>query len=179
MSTSIINPLLDATIMQLTAIRNLLNDTPSAFLIDAAKAQLTATKQMLNTEGRPRGSLPVKRDSAAFVDDRARADTEVTQLELRPQLKARPKKKYKKRKSSDGKSKKEIIKEAILAILKKADEPLGRGPMEEMIRANAGKYGVDFELTPSIAKSAVIELYKEGNVTREGMTSAVVYMLKK
>jgi len=67
----------------------------------------------------------------------------------------------------------------MLAILKKANEPLGRGPMEEMIRADASKYGVDFELTSSIAKSAVIELHKEEKVTREGMTSAVVYKLKK
>jgi hypothetical protein len=169
--------------MQLTAIRNLLADTPSAIMIDAAKAQLTATKQMLNIDNRPTASMPVRRDSAAFVDERARADAEVQtgQLELRPQTKAKVKSKAKTKKRSYDKSgtKKERMKDAMLDVLTNAKAPMGRSEIEAKVQANASKYGIDFEVNSSIGKPAIIELHREGKLEREGQTSAVVYNVKK
>jgi hypothetical protein len=184
MSKSIINPLLDATMMQLTAIRNLLADTPSAIMIDAAKAQLTATKQMLNIDNRPTASMPVRRDSAAFVDERARADAEVQtgQLELRPQAKAKVKPKAKTKKRSYDKNsgtKKERMKDAMLDVLSNAKAPMGRSEIEAKVQANASKYGIDFEVNSAIGKPSIIELHREGKLEREGQTSAVVYTVKK
>lgn len=54
MTNSIINPLIDSTIQQLTAIRNVLGDSPGGMFVDAARAQLLATKAYLGGDTTPR-----------------------------------------------------------------------------------------------------------------------------
>lgn len=166
MSNDVINPLLDAAIIQLNALKNLVNDASAALLIDGAKAQVAGAKVLLG--GKP-PELP------APVPVR-----EPEPLTLRPTIKCRPAPKTKTRKPytrKDDRVSGEELREAVMNVVTAHDGPVKRRVIEAELERNPEAYGLNGSYGVYSIKEALKNLVHNRQLRRTGKTTNIRYEL--
>ena len=177
MTKSIVNPLLDSTIQQLTAIRNILGDTTSGMLIDAAKAQLTAVKATLNGVFVP--MLPQGEQKRDYLNNlginRDKPNPQMRLDEIAP--KEKKTRKITKKGTADKRGgnmrnrdvwNKEDFAAAILIVLREAPFPLQHAEITKAVARRQGEFNLDGDMPAIGARDCLAYLESQGSITRAG-----------
>ena len=169
MSNAVIHPLLDAAIIQLNSIRFMLGDEPAVHLIDGAKSQLVATKQLLGLDLKPTPKLP----STGYTDF---ADPPERVPEPAPRVK-RKKPENTGVRGHRGYASPPLIREAITRIVADANAPISKNEIDASLIGHEKKFKLNGKVTISSTKSALRYLLKSKVVKKLGERTTARYVL--
>lgn len=164
MSMAIVHPLLDSTLTQLNALRQVLDENPAVCMIDAAMAQINATKQML-------GANQVRALPEPKQQETARPDG--------PRVKPMnaPKPAPKRGGNMTEFVSRDQLGEAIVQLMESFTEPVKKDAIEEGIAANKKALGLKGKLSLSSIKSTLLILVKSGRIIKTGDRNTTRYEL--
>lgn len=174
MTNFIVNPLLDSVLTQLTAIKNVLGDSPLGSLVDAARAQIMATKQMVNPGG---GSLP-QLPSGTEPEERNWAQPPITSERA-------PKEKKKKggwggpRRAYLSTTEKQHLAERVIKLMLYLGRPVSKAEISEEIDKNPEKYGLKKALPEHHWKNLFLKMQEDHLLTKKGDRQATRYSATK
>lgn len=155
----IIEPLLSSTLQQLTAVRNVIGDSPGGLMIDAAKAQITAMRAMMNV----RETTPVA--EAGHQSHQMHLDEEAPQV-------SKKKKKKKKRRSPVKFVRRENIWDkhdfcaAIIVVLNESKFALNHSEITGAVSRRKDELGLAGEMPAVGARDALASLEQNGSIVR-------------
>lgn len=167
MSAVIVNPLLDSMIQQLTVVRTVLGESAAGVMIEAAKAQLTATKLMLGGEYAP--GLPSPRGRMR------EEESPQMQLDVRaPKTAKKPRKKKYKSRALSAEYKKQPtynpsdLKAAILLVLREAAKPMLARDILQTVEERKHEFGLRGRMPNAGVRDPLATMINEGSVGRKG-----------
>ncbi len=188
MSNAVIHPLIDAAIIQLNSIRVLLGEESARFLIEGARTNLIAAKQMLGLDLKPTPKLPAA-GRMGFTDFIDPPDEDEAQRVGEPVPKKKRKKKKeeaaknagqkKRRAAHHGNASRRDIRAAIIGILGNSSAPMSKNDIDDVLLKNGAHYGCPGYISIYMTKAAFSEMVKDGSMKKIGERQKAVYTLPK
>jgi hypothetical protein len=166
MSKQVINQLIDSSLSLLAAIKTIMEDTPHALSVEAARAQMIAIKAMISPSV-PQLTANAGRNSAAEAIT-GYADREDG---IKPPVKVR------KKEIPDKVASTECVKRMVLKAMRYAGKPMTNKEITKLILNRPSTYELDGRFPKAGIRPVLCMLHKSNTIIKKGERNWCTYEL--